>query len=72
MLWMLVLYVNFRLNNPCTLLPQELIFFIRRSKWKMYMQSNRHNLVANFLTVLARIYVDDKDLSFKNVDWTWV
>jgi len=53
---MLALYANFRLNNPRTLLPQVLMDFMRRLKWKMYMLSNRHTLVANFLTVLDMPY----------------
>ena len=55
-LWVVTLYVNLRLNNPRTLLPQELMGFMRRSKWKMYKLSNRHTLVANFLTVLDMPY----------------
>jgi len=55
-LWMLALYVNFRLNNSRTLLPQELMDFMRRSKWKMYMLSNRHKFIANFLAVLDMPY----------------
>ena len=51
-LWMLARHVNFRLHNPPTLLPQELMDFMRRSKWNMYMLPNRRKLVANFLTIL--------------------
>jgi len=55
-LWIVVLYMNFRLHNPSTLLPQELMDFMRRSKWKMYMLPNRRKLVANFLTILGMSY----------------
>jgi len=51
-LWIVAWYVSFRLNHPRTLSSQELMDFMRRSKWKMYLRPKRFKLVANFLTVL--------------------
>jgi len=51
-LWMLALYVGFRLNNPRTLKSQDLMDFLQRSKWKTYTRNNRRGMVANFLVVL--------------------
>ena len=55
-LWILALFVNFRLQKQRTLTAQDLVDFMRRAKWKVYIQTNRHKLVANFLTVIETSY----------------
>ena len=55
-LWMLAHYVTFRVNNPPTLTSQDLMDFLRRSKWKTYTRNNRRETVANFLVVLDTPY----------------
>jgi len=55
-LWMLALFVNFRVQKQRTLTAQDLMDFMRRAKRKVYMQTDRHKLVANFLTVIETSY----------------
>ena len=55
-LWVLAQYVTFWTNHPCHLTQQDLMDFMRSSKWKMYQQTSRAKNVANFLTVLDMPY----------------
>ena len=55
-LWVLARYVTFRMNQPCHLTQQDLMDFVRISKWKMYQLKSRSKNVANFLTVLDMQY----------------
>jgi len=52
-LWMLALFVNFRLQKQRTLSAQDLVDFLRRLRRKLYTLTNRHKPVANLLTVLC-------------------
>jgi hypothetical protein len=51
-LWLLARFVKFRMQRPRTQAPQELMEYLRRSRWKMYRRQNRFKMEANFLTVL--------------------
>ena len=51
-LWLLARYVTFRIHRPRTSTSQELMDYMRRSRWKLYGWHNRSKIVANFLTVL--------------------
>jgi len=50
-LWVVSRFVSFRLNRRGPTL-HDLMDFLRRSKWKMYLSPIRCRSVANFLTVL--------------------
>jgi len=50
-LWIMARYINFRMQHPCTPTKQELMDYMRRSRWKTYRRPNRAKLVANFLKV---------------------
>jgi len=49
-------YMTFRMNHPCHMTQQDLMDFMRRSKWKMYQLTSSLKNVSNFLTVLDMPY----------------
>lgn len=52
-LWLLARYVSFSMKRKQPQNPNDLMDFLRRSRWKMYQMPGRQRLVANFLTVLG-------------------
>jgi len=50
--WLLVRYVTFSMNRRHSENLNDLMDFLRRSRWKVYQRPGRQCLVANFLTVL--------------------
>ena len=55
-LWVLSRYVTYRTHHHRNLTQHDLMDFLRRSEWKLFQPPNRHNGVANFLTVLDSPY----------------
>ena len=51
-LWVLSRYVHFRIHHPPLQNANEMMDFLRRSKWKLYQKPNRRDIVANYLIVL--------------------
>ena len=51
-LWIIARYINCRMLHPCTTTKQDLMDYMRRSRWKTYRRPNRTKLVANFVKVL--------------------
>ena len=51
-LWVLSRYVHFRIHYPLLQNANEMMDFLRRSKWKLYQKPNRRDIVANYLIVL--------------------
>ena len=51
-LWIIARYINCRKLHPCTTTKQDLMDYMRRSRWKTYRRPNRAKLVANFLKIL--------------------
>ena len=64
-LWMLALFVNFRLQKQRTLTAQDLMDFMRRAKRKVVMQKNRQKLVPNFLSL--KLHTSQEVLRSKQV-----
>ena len=54
-LWVLPQFVTFRIHHHPNLTSNDLMDFLRRSKWKMYQSPNRCKRVANYLTVIDAI-----------------
>ena len=54
-LWILACYVYFRSRHETTATTQEYFDFLKRTRWKLYRNSNRLSILGNYLEVLVPI-----------------